>query len=72
VAIVGIVMTNDTSKLLTAAELAKALKIGRRTLGSWTAARKIPCLRLSRVVRYDLSKVLAALEHYEQKEITRL
>ncbi len=58
------------STLLTAAELAKALKVGRRTIGAWTAARKIPALRLGkRCLRYDLERVRAALLKFEQEAV---
>lgn len=63
-------MQNDASTLLTAAELAKALKVSRRTIGNFTKSRRIPCLRLGRrCVRYDLAKVREALAKYEQQAV---
>lgn len=60
-------MGTHHATLLTAKELAAALHVGRRTIGAWTAARKIPCLRLSRrCVRYDLERVREALARFEQ------
>lgn len=56
--------------MLTAIELAAALHVGRRTIGAWTAARRIPCLRLGkRCVRYDLARVREALARYEQMAV---
>lgn len=63
-------MQNDASTLLTAAELAEALKVSRRTIGNFTKSRRIPCLRLGRrCVRYDLAKVREALVKYEQQAV---
>ena len=60
----------ESSTLLTAAELAEALKVGRRTVGAWTASRKIPAFRLGRrCVRYDLERVRAALLKFEQEAV---
>ncbi len=59
----------DTT-LLTAAELAQEIKVGRRTIGAWTSARKIPALKLGRrCIRYDLARVLEALNKYEREAI---
>ena len=56
--------------LLTASELAKTLHVGRRTIGAWTAARRIPCFRLGRrCVRYEEHKVRAALAKFEQEAV---
>ena len=55
-------MTKDATTLLTAAELAAEIKVGRRTIGAWTKSRRIPALKLGRrCVRYDLARVNAAL-----------
>ena len=60
----------DTTDLLTATELAKALKVGRRTIGAWTASRKLPALKLGRrCLRYDLLRVREALAKYEQEAV---
>ena len=57
--------------LLTADELAKEIKVSRRTIGQWTASRKLPCLRLARrVVRYDLQQVRAALAKFTQEAVS--
>jgi excisionase family DNA binding protein len=55
--------------LLDIHQLARALNVGRTTIENWTHSRRIPSLKLGRVLRYDLKKVLAALEAYERKAI---
>jgi len=63
-------MHPDAATLLTAPELAAALKVGRRTIGAWTASRKIPAFKLGRrCLRYDLTRVREALAQYEQEAI---
>lgn len=63
-------MAINTSKLLTATQLAAEITVGRRTIGAWTKARKIPALKLGRrCVRYDLDKVRAALAKFEQEAV---
>ena len=64
------VMPIDVSKLLTAAELAEALKVSRRTIGNFTKSRRIPALKLGRrCVRYDLARVRESLNKFEQEAI---
>ena len=55
--------------LLDIHQLAKALSVGRTTVETWTRSRRIPSLKLGRVLRYDLKKVMAALEAYERKAV---
>jgi excisionase family DNA binding protein len=57
------------SLLLDIHQLAKALAVGRTTVENWTRSRRIPSLKIGRVLRYDLQKVLAALAAYERKAI---
>lgn len=55
--------------LVTTAEQAKNLRICTETLRRWTRDGKVPCVRLSaRVIRYEPSAVLAALEAQANKE----
>lgn len=62
-------MIKDTT-LLTAAEIAAELKVGRRTIGAWTKSRRIPALKLGRrCVRYDLIRVREALSKFEQEAV---
>jgi excisionase family DNA binding protein len=62
-------MLKDTT-LLTAAELAAEIKVGRRTIGAWTKSRRIPALKFGRrCVRYDLARVREALAKFEQEAV---
>ncbi|HRH95899.1 MAG TPA: helix-turn-helix domain-containing protein [Prosthecobacter sp.] len=63
-------MQKDTHELLTAAQLAQEIQVGRRTIGAWTKSRRIPALKLGRrCVRYDLQRVRDALAKFEQEAI---
>lgn len=42
--------------------LEKKLGITRQTLGRWRAANRIPFIQQGGVIRYDLNKVIEALE----------
>ena len=69
-------MNNNTENskegvLETAAEMARVHRVSRRTIGNWVRSRAIPCLRIGRVLRFDPAKVKAALERFEQQEVTR-
>jgi predicted DNA-binding transcriptional regulator AlpA len=62
--------TNDSLPLLTAKQLSAEIQVSRRTIGAWTSSRKIPSLRLGRrCVRYDLSRVRAALLKFELEAV---
>lgn len=63
--------TTASGELFTPEQTAKKLKISRRCLGNWTRARVIPSVLIGRVRRYDFAKVKAALDKFEQEEITR-
>jgi excisionase family DNA binding protein len=55
--------------LLSRAELATRLGVRPTTIGRWTRSGRIPARRLSpKVVRYNLSAVLAALEGQPQAQ----
>lgn len=53
-------------ELLTQAEMAQRLGISRRTLHNWVCARAVPMIKIRGYCRFDLQKVLAALEQHEQ------
>lgn len=54
---------------LTPAQTAEALGVSKRTLNNWTREKKIPVIRPTvRTTRYNLSRVLEALEKFEIKE----
>lgn len=61
----------NSTELLTPKECAKKLNISRRCLGNWTKRRVVPMVKIGRVCRFDFEKVKAALEKFEQVEITR-
>lgn len=53
--------------LHTATEIGKCVGVSRRTIGEWTASRKIPAIVIGRkIVRYDLAAVLLALKKFER------
>jgi excisionase family DNA binding protein len=57
-------------RLLSKRELAAVLNVSERTIDNWLVQKRIPRLRLSnRLTRFKLSKVEAALERYEIKEV---
>ncbi len=60
---------SDSPLLLDIHQLAKALNVRRITVEKWTTTRRIPSLKLGRVLRYDLKKVMSALEAYERKAV---
>ena len=62
-------MSDPTPVLLNIHQLAAALNVGRTTVENWTRSRRIPSMKLGRVLRYDLKRVLAALEAYERRAI---
>ncbi len=45
--------TNNTPLLITREEAARLLTISERKLWELTSARKVPCIRFGRAVRYD-------------------
>jgi hypothetical protein len=58
------------SDIITKSELARELRCVPRTSVELQRARKIPVIRLSaRCVRYSRTRVLAALEKFEQEAI---
>ncbi len=61
-----VVCPSPSAPLLTLAEAAAALRVGKRTVEAWAASGRLPTLRLSpRVVRVhpqDLAAFLAALQ----------
>jgi excisionase family DNA binding protein len=53
-------------------ELAKELNVSPRTIDNWVRQKRIPVHRFSsRLLRYDLRKVQAALSRYEVIEVGR-
>jgi excisionase family DNA binding protein len=56
------------SDLISQAELAVAMSVHPMTISRWTVAGLIPCHRVGRIVRYDFSVVLAAIEKAPKKQ----
>lgn len=52
---------HSARRVLSQTELAKELQVHPLTVSKWTTARIIPCYRVGRIVRYDLTAVLAAI-----------
>jgi len=56
--------------LLSKRELAAVLNVSERTIENWISEKRIPQLKLSsRLTRFSLAKVQAALARYEVKEV---
>ena len=53
--------------LYTAKEMARLLKVSQPTLDSWRKQGVIPCIWRGYIVRYERSKVLAALRKFQRK-----
>jgi excisionase family DNA binding protein len=49
-------------------EVAEALGVALETVSRWTTAKKIPSIRLGRLVRYDLEAVAAHLVKQAKNE----
>jgi hypothetical protein len=59
-------------QLISKRELGQTLGISPRTVDSWLAQKRIPYLRLStRLLRFNLQRVLDALSRYEIREVRR-
>jgi excisionase family DNA binding protein len=59
-------------RLLSKRELAHCLGVSPRTIENWVAEKRIPQLRLSsRLSRFSLPRVEAALARYEVREVGR-
>jgi len=56
--------------LLKPEELAEKLHVSPRSLRNWQVRRIIPYIKFGRVIRFDLEKVMAALEKYERKAVS--
>jgi excisionase family DNA binding protein len=61
-------MPFETANFLTTEELAKLLKVTPKTIVNWRIAKVVPFFQVGHVIRYDASRVLAALERHEVKE----
>jgi hypothetical protein len=55
---------------LTKRQLAAELDVSIRTVDTWMQLRKIPYRKVGRMVRFDLDRVMAALDRYVIREIS--
>lgn len=55
--------------IVTKPELAESLKVGERTLDRYVAQRKIPYIKLGRLIRFRLADVQKALNKLTVKEV---
>ena len=55
-------MNIETDRLLTAEELGQVLKLSRSSVWRLARSGNIPVMRAGRLMRFDLAKVLRALE----------
>ena len=52
-------------------ELAEALRVSPATVDRWKRKHKIPFVKVDGYLRFDLTKVLVALQRYEHQEVGR-
>jgi excisionase family DNA binding protein len=60
----------DNEYFLTKGELADRCKVSPRTIDNWIIQKKIPVIKIGRVLRYDRNDVVKALEGYKVKAIS--
>jgi excisionase family DNA binding protein len=60
----------EQSELADKRGIAKMCGVSPRTVENWVASRKIPHLKLGRLVRFRKAAVLRALERLEIKEVS--
>lgn len=58
-------------EIMTAAELARFLKVTPQTIFRWTHNGSIPSMRAGRSLRYDLAEVLRALKSMPDELVDR-
>lgn len=62
----------NTQALLDTQQIADTLSVSVRTIRKWQAAKIIPFFKVKRCVRFDLTKVMNALEEFEQKSLSSI
>jgi excisionase family DNA binding protein len=55
--------------LVTKPELAKILRVSTRTIDNWIKAKMLPCIKVRRLVRFNVSRCLSALNRFEKQEV---
>jgi len=61
---------NIHSRPLTKPELAEYMGVSRRTVDTWVSTRKIPSIKIGRLVRFNLVDVQKALKRFTVKEVS--
>ena len=56
-----------STEIVTAEQLSVKLDITRQTLARWRKQKRIPYIQVGAVIRYDLNKVVEALESNKRK-----
>jgi len=51
------------------ADIAKLCNVSIRTIDQWIKERKIPSVKIGRTRRFQIGRVIAALERFEIKEV---
>ena len=57
------------SRPITKSELAEFLGVSRRTIDSYVSSRRIPYIKLGRLVRFRLADVERALQRFTVEEV---
>ena len=72
VALLSTLPTHTEAPLITKDELARDLRVSRRTIEAWIAQRRIPFVRLGhRTLRFSLDDVRRALRlHWTVREVS--
>jgi excisionase family DNA binding protein len=58
---------DDTPRLLTKLELARALRVSQNTIMQWVRDGRIPKLTMQRTVRFDFEAVKQAMSQVKQE-----
>ncbi len=53
----------------TAADIARLYSVSLRTVREWQAQRRIPFLKIGKIVRFDVESVARAIGRHEIREI---
>jgi len=61
------IIQNPPPALIRKSQLASRLSVTTRTIDNWMAANSIPCIKLKRVVLFDIEAVLQSLRKFERK-----
>ena len=57
-----LIETRDTETLFSIKEMANMLRVSEKTIYQWVACRKIPFLKIGKLVRFSPTKVMSFFE----------